>query len=255
MSLSYTLCNILNKYNILAFENDNIIECIENFKNIRQTRSTSKNIGDNIILSRKNIFDRVRFITEICYYVYEYDNDALNDSKFCNDLVVEIRELQNNLDRMSQFTPEENLIIKAFKDELESDKKQTIEPKTITEICHKYDRNLIEIASKDDIYKNEFVPTNIKEICDRIHIDLTPNYNEINVLFIIANYLLNNPELDLYKEFIFNCPEKFLFTYMNNPKRTPDMLKTLKRLKLYGVLDFLVYYIIDSKIKSWLKKH
>ena len=111
------------------------------------------------------------------------------------------------------------------------------------------------MAKKDIHIFNDFVPANIREICDYIHIDLKPNYNEINVLLIIANYLLHNSYLNLYKDFIFNCPEKFLMAYMNNSETTPQILVKLIKLNISDLLDFLIQYVHDTKINTWYQRY
>lgn len=264
MSSTYNVINTVTKMldncHQITIENMNNKEIIKNLKNAIQTRSTKNKINEYRILIRKNTFEYIRIVTEIYYYINEYGDELLQDTEFYNMFTKKTDILKNNINTIELLyssTNEEKMIIKAYKDELSRSEILMTELTTITNICLKYDPNLLAMAKKDiHISKyRDFKRINIEKICDFIHIDLNPNFIEINVLLIIANYLLDNSYLNLYKDFIFNCPTKFLKTYMNNSETTPQLLMNLKKYKMYYVIEFLVDYIHDTKIKTWCERY
>ena len=42
---------------------------------------------------------------------------------------------------------------------------------------------------------------------------------------------------------------------MNNSETTPQLLMNLKKYKMYYVIEFLVDYIHDTKIKTWCERY
>jgi len=45
------------------------------------------------------------------------------------------------------------------------------------------------------------------------------------------------------QEFIFNCPEEFLYTYSNNSERKGIIFYELRKLGLKNLCDYLLPYV------------
>lgn len=215
-----------------------------------------------------DICECLRMLTEIYYYFNEYKEYFINnDKEFYKKFIKQIRNYKdelitnpvlkaNHFNEESEIYGNLRLSMEAFDDEFKRATNLHIGMSTLTDICSLYDPELIKIA------KNEFhcsikkyTPTNINSICDNIHTELELNFNEINILIIIANYLFSDPDLtSQYTHFIYKCPDKFLMTYMNNSEKTPQLIRSLKKRTMSAVYDFLVGYIHNTKIKTWIER-
>ena len=65
----------------------------------------------------------------------------------------------------------------------------------------------------------------------------------MNDMLLICRYLLKHQMKIEIQEFIFNCPEEFLYTYSNNSERKGIIFYELRKLGLKNLCDYLLPYV------------
>ena len=121
------IINILSKmmytYDQLYLDYTNYEFHINQLKSKRNTRLTNTKIKQYHLLSRLNIYDRIRISTEVFYYIRQYAIELLTDSQFKlnfqNKLDHYKYELQTNQFIIFPSSKEEAFIVNALKDEIQ----------------------------------------------------------------------------------------------------------------------------------------
>lgn len=121
-----SIINILSKmmytYDQLYLDYTNYEININQLKSKRNTRLTNTKIKQYHLLSRLNIYDRIRISTEVFYYIRQYALELLSDShfklNFQNKLDHYKYELQTNQFIIFPSSKEESCIVKALEDEI-----------------------------------------------------------------------------------------------------------------------------------------
>jgi hypothetical protein len=125
--MALSIINILSKmmytYDQLYLDYTNYEINIKQLKSKRNTRLTNTKIKQYHLLSRQNIYDRIRISTEVFYYIRQYAHQLLTDShfklNFQNKLDHYKYELQTNQFIIFPSSKEEAFIVKALKDEIQ----------------------------------------------------------------------------------------------------------------------------------------
>ena len=104
-------------------------------------------------------------------------------------------------------------------------------------------------------YEKQFYNTLINEIYkklfDYIDRNMSPTFDEINSMLLVCRILLNYKMKNEISEFILNCPDKFLLTYVNNSERSPLAFSQLNDLGLENICRFLLPYVHYTKLSVW----
>jgi hypothetical protein len=125
--MALSIINILSKmmytYDQLYLDYTNYEFHINQLKSKRNTRLTNTKIKQYHLLSRLNIYDRIRISTEVFYYIRQYAHQLLTDShfklNFQNKLDHYKYELQTNQFIIFPSSKEEKFIVKALEDEIQ----------------------------------------------------------------------------------------------------------------------------------------
>jgi hypothetical protein len=129
--MALSIINILSKmmytYDQLYLDYTNYEIYINELKSKRNTRLTSTKIKQYRLLSRQNIYDRMRISTEVFYYIRQYADELLLDSSFKQNFMNKLDhyeyELQTNQFILFPSSKEEVFIVNALKDEIHLCKK------------------------------------------------------------------------------------------------------------------------------------
>jgi len=100
--------------------------------------------------------------------------------------------------------------------------------------------------------KNEYINILFNIIMSQLKLISNPSFDEIDSLLKIAENLFGFrvQNYDLYSQFIFACPHKFMLAYSNNSERIPWILLVLHANKLYRLHDYIHYHINDFKLNT-----
>jgi hypothetical protein len=81
-------------------------------------------------------------------------------------------------------------------------------------------------------------------------------FDEIDAMLAVARHLLDFPYLRTryYSRFILACPEKFMVTYMNNPEKTPALIRKLRKYDMVEVAEVLFPHIHESRRHVWAQR-
>lgn len=92
---------------------------------------------------------------------------------------------------------------------------------------------------------------NFKKLFDNVSINMKPSFEDIDDLLLLCRFLMENNEFLSYEELIINCPEKFMLVYANNSEKTPYVIGSLNKAKLFRVSKYILSFTNDSKFKTW----
>ena len=100
--------------------------------------------------------------------------------------------------------------------------------------------------------KNDYINILFNIIMSQLKLISNPSFDEIDSLLKIAENLFGFrvQNYDLYSQFIFACPHKFMLAYSNNSERIPWILLVLHANKLYRLHDYIHYHINDFKLNT-----
>ena len=101
-----------------------------------------------------------------------------------------------------------------------------------------------------------------KDICevfrlvfDYVCLGMRPSFDDIDHMLTISNILIQYKLWHEYKEFILNCPQKFIVAYANNSERTPRLLRLLQKNGLNNICAYLIEYVDKSKLATWNERN
>ena len=118
---------------------------------------------------------------------------------------------------------------------------------TITEMI-----NYVIVRAKHDSTNYENWSIEIyRKLFDFVHRDMEPNFDEIDAMLLVCRVLLKYEMKDKIVEFILNCPDKFLITYVNNSERSPAIFSKLHNLGLDNICNHMMPYVHYTKLGTW----
>lgn len=120
--------------------------------------------------------------------------------------------------------------------------------------------NVMEIINLKFKVKNEHVVwfrEIYRKLFDYINRDMNPSFDEIDSMLLVCSTLFKySAKVGIsikseFSEFILNCPEKFLITYVNNSETSPRMFNTLQEFGMEGICKYLLPYVHYTKLGTW----
>lgn len=120
--------------------------------------------------------------------------------------------------------------------------------------------NVMEIINENFMAKNQHIVwfrEIYRKLFDYINRDMIPSFDEIDAMLLVCSTLFKYRSrccIDIkseFSEFILNCPEKFLITYVNNSEKSPRMFYTLQEIGMENICKYLLPYVHHTKLGTW----
>lgn len=89
------------------------------------------------------------------------------------------------------------------------------------------------------------------KVYDFVNLGMKPTFDDIDDMLTIIRVMLDNRLKFELMEFIFNCPMKFIVTFVNNSETAPRDLLIIEKMRLANIYAHLMTYVDDSKLKTW----
>ena len=90
-----------------------------------------------------------------------------------------------------------------------------------------------------------------RKLFDFVNRDMKPTFDEIDAMLLVCRILLERKMKDEVAEFILNCPDKFLLTYVNNSESSPTAFYKLRKLGLENICNYLLPHVHNTKLGTW----
>jgi hypothetical protein len=120
--------------------------------------------------------------------------------------------------------------------------------------------NVLEIINLKFKVKNEHVvwfEEIYRKLFDYINRDMNPSFDDIDAMLLVCSTLFDySKKLRIsvkneFSEFILNCPEKFLITYVNNSETSLRMFYILQENGMENICKYLLPYVHYTKLGTW----
>lgn len=111
--------------------------------------------------------------------------------------------------------------------------------------------NIINPSKRDSTDCERWVDEIYRKLFDFVSRDMKPTFDEIDAMLLICRILLERKMKDEVAEFILNCPNKFLLTYVNNSESSPTAFYKLRKLGLENICNYLLPHVHHTKLGTW----